>query len=1025
MSKTPISLVPAARLVVFLVAGGLLGSGFVGCRTAPERDPNRPLPIYSVGDLTVPAAEVRVVSSVPEIPTVLTREPSLSLVPSKYERSIFVWPPEHVSWQRLTTDANGRVAYSPEREGLYRFTTSTRAGRDAVPTVSSPETLRVWVDRTPPFLQLTIIGVPADSGPTRLRVEWGAHDDLPLRDEPSLLVSRDAGETWGEVNGVVGASGHLEWVAQGDLSRVHFRLEAADRVGNWSSITRDGLGADLERPDPDPSVVGGPDPSVPTSPGDPEGDLPEVGLPMPAGHSDDATGSSPSGKTGKTEKSATERVPVEGDSFTFQWLDGFPVAGGLAVTWKLDGVARERVTLRLHHRPASATDAPFEERVLVGTERDRVTLPPGEYRVFLSARRGGGAPEFSPAPSEARLVRLGAVAPRVLGLEGERLRGGETRRLLFDRIDPGLVDGKIEIHAIAVDPEVARAAGEPTDFPLTEIDANTTSRLWRVPIVTGTYRVELRWRDPSGAERRANGPGRVTFDSSAPRVRWLTPATTAQTRGEIELVFRVEHDDPPTADRVALFSRRTAADPWTPFEFAPESFRYGEQGNVYVGIDAERWTEGEWQVAVAVEDAVGNESERVPGPVVRIDRTPPRLSDLAVEGFAREGLPLEFLARLPSEVARIELLWRRPDEAALRVEVARDPSASGPWEPVRLPPGIGRLELTAWDGSGNPARRGFDFEVEAAASSFRLTPRRVPVGALVEVRYACRAFEIYRAAGIALEVRRDGDAATRFRETLSSADGTFTFTPTEAGQFTVGLVLAGRKEFLAGAVPLLVDEPASAAGNGWTEESEQSGFIVQARNYALRWQRGERSESLDRVRENLVARARERLERQSDDPNGWQALASLYVFREEPDFTEAERCLSSALLAASGVKRASIFDDLAAIEAQRERFTAALDYVERALAIEKTATRYRNRARVHANLARPLDAIESYELAIESSSSSAKAAFFRDEWARYLARQGALGRARGLERIRAWEEAGTIAAREANELRAHFSRGEP
>lgn len=1001
-----------------------MSSSLIGCRTAPARDPNRPLPIFSGGDLTVPAAEVHVVSSVAEIPTVLTREPSLSLVPSKYERSIFVWPPEHVGWQRLTRDASGRVIFSPEREGLYRFTTSSRVGADSVPTVSSPETLRVWVDRTPPFLELSISSVPTDAGPTRLRVEWGAHDDLPLRGEPSLLVSRDAGETWGEVHGVVGATGHLEWVAQGDLSRVHFRLEAADRVGNWSSIRRDGHGGDLAPSDPGPSVVGGPDPSASATPVRPEaglneGDLPEVGLPMPAGHRD---GGSESTKSETDEKSATERVPVEGRSFTFRWLDGFPVAGGLALTWKLEGVAREQVTLRLHHRPAGAPDATFQERVLVGAERDRVTLPPGEYRVFLSARRGSEAPQFSPAPSEARLVRLGAVAPRVLGLEGERLRGGETRRLLFDRIDPGLVDGKIELHAIALDAEVARAAGEPTEFLLTEIDANTTSRLWRVPNVTGTYRVELRWNDPSGAERRANGPGRVTFDSSPPRVRWLTPAATAETRGRIELVFRVEHDEPPTADRVTLFSRRAAADPWTEIAFEADAFRYDEHANVYVGVDAEGWTEGEWQVAVAVEDAVGNESDRVPGPVVRIDRTPPRLSDLAVEGFAREGLPLDFLARLPAEATRVELLWRRPDHAALRVEVARDPSASGRWEPVRLPPGTGRLELTAWDASGNPARRGFDFEVEAAASSFRVTPRRVPVGALVEVRYGCRAFEIYRAAGIALEVRRDDDAATRFRQTLDTADGTFTFTPTEAGRFTVGLVLAGRKEFLSGAVPLLVDEPA-AAGNGWSEESEQSGFIVQARNYALRWQRGERTETLDRMRENLVLRARERLERQADDPNGWQALASLYVFREEPDFAEAERCLSSALLGASGTKRASIFDDLAAIEAQRERFDSALAYVERALAIEKTATRYRNRARVHANLARPLDAIESYELAIESSSSTAQAAFFREEWARYLARQGALGRARGLERIRAWEAAGVIAAREANELRALFSGG--
>lgn len=970
---------------------------------------------------------------------------------------IYVQEPDSLGWRSARIGADGIPFVSTEREGRYRFC-AVRPDPSAV--VGDLEaTVQFWVDRTPPFLALQLDPIEAaGSVPSRLRVTWSALDDRPLREDPTILFSENRGESWIEVSGVSGSGGEFEWPMSGeDLDAWRFRLVAADRAGNLASLERDGLGHESGS-SRSPSVSS--DPPVIT-----------MGDPTVA---DSNPADSPSGSDEPTEVVGERSGVAPEENIVFEVVEILPTAGGLSLGWKLEdragGSAVPGVNLKVHWLKVGALsvgsvatdsapvelDTQYRSALLRGRGRDRVTLPPGDYRVFLSAETPSGTRVYSPAPANARRVRITRATPKVLGLRGARLRGGSSRRLAFDRLDPGLVDGLIGVYAVAVDPARSEAEGQPLEFLITEVEATTTSRIWRIPRVNGEYSVEYRWTDGAGEPRVASDDQRIRFDSMPPRIRWDGARTTATTRDEAALIFRIEGDELPTLDRVTLFQRQAASDVWretvlTVDHWAAEPSSSGAEfgGEVRVSIAMGAWAEGEWQFGVSVRDSVGNLSERVAGPVVRLDRTPPSLSQFDLRGLAREGFPLEFPSRLPSDVDRASLAWHREGQPAVRLDLIRsghgpdarpvrdqdgdiDGAATVPtsadedggsrnvrrerWSPVRLPAGQGTLEIAVWDRSGNTTQSRYPLEVEPAHLLFRVQPQRVELRQVVEVKYRCDSFALYRAEGITLEVRGE-DGVARYQEPLKTAEGSIVFEPGELGSFQVGLVLPPSRSFLSARLPLTV---VAREADGWAREAQENGFLLDCRNYAHRWRNGERSESVTRLRTDLLRRGRAWLDKEPRSPEGWQALATLFVFQAEPDYEVAREHLERALPYSKGAPKAAVFDDLAAIEAQLQRYEQAANYIREALLLEKTAVRYRNLARVHATLLRPDVAAEAYESAIATArleGSTARVSYYREEWARFLRTTGEAGRLRAERTLLAWERSGEISVNDARQLR--------
>ncbi|MFN0058295.1 MAG: tetratricopeptide repeat protein [Planctomycetota bacterium] len=639
-----------------------------------------------------------------------------------------------------------------------------------------------------------------------------------------------------------------------------------------------------------------------------------------------------------------------------------------------------------------------------------LTLPTGQYRLYLRAVDGVGLDALEPTPPRGFSVERSL--PRLLGIDGGTFRGGDRPKFHVDRIDPGEVDGPMEIVA------VAKTTGE--TLAVGTVDATRDSVMWAIPHVTGVYHIEFRWQAPGGARRTAHNPGEFSIDSQAPELVW-GPAP-ASLRGWVGLELSAANSAvaEPVA-RVEIYRRKLAAAdiPVAEWERVPDSaaqVNSSGAGNISVEIDTASLPEGRVQLAAVLEDRQGNRSsEPIAGPELVIDRTPPQLDALRFPGTATEGVPVVLEWASVEAPSHVTMRWQR--EGATLVEHSpRITSVAGlcELEPMTWPAGRGPLELVVTDHAGNSAKKLFAFEVAEALTDLRVLPRLQWPGEEVLVRY--RLAPPHPLPGRPLTfVVRDAAGADVFTLEIASGGERVVFpAPSAPGSYTVGFCQGPDRTLCARTATLEV--PAVAAANS-AKTTEQ--LLLSYRGYANRWREGERGPELVALHGRLAQDLAEAVAREPGRVALRRALASLFMYRTPPDYERGAQLLRDGMTLAPRAEQPDLLTDLAAFEAQLGHTQIAYELLAQALEIEDNARRRVNAARLLRRLVRPAEAAEQLWRAVELEPKNSD---FRVEWAETVSELDLAHRNTQVQRLLRLLKLGHVSEADAESLEARIHR---
>lgn len=143
------------------------------------------------------------------------------------------------SWQRYGVDADRQspVRFIAPSEGSYELfliAGNTTGASSQPPSANSEPHLRVFVDSTPPAVQLHPARVEVRGGQRVVAVRWSALDAHLLPRGIELSYQSDGESTWRPICGErLSNSGQYDWLIPADLTGlIRLRLRAYDRGGH-------------------------------------------------------------------------------------------------------------------------------------------------------------------------------------------------------------------------------------------------------------------------------------------------------------------------------------------------------------------------------------------------------------------------------------------------------------------------------------------------------------------------------------------------------------------------------------------------------------------------------------------------------------------------------------------------------------------------------------------------------------------------------------------------------------------------